>query len=180
METISKHTILRATEHPDLRLKMIDEGDIESLRKWKNLNRESFFLKSEITADQQREWYAAFRGRPDDFMFVVEQIRDARWEKIGCMGFRVLDDNSIDAYNIIRSQKIEPSSFTMADVFRNMLAYANILHKDKPIRCKVLASNPAVSWYERNGFAKLEEKDGYFLMELDKSAIKDLSPVIDN
>ena len=108
-------------------------------------------------------------------MFVVEQLTDGNWEKIGCMGFRLLaDEGCVDAYNIIRSRKIEPAGFTFADPFRLMLAYADSLCSELPIRCKVLSENPAVQWYERNGFAKVEERDGYFLMELDKTAVGDL------
>jgi hypothetical protein len=138
------------------------------------LNRNSFFLKDEITPEQQSAWFAAFRKRENDRMFVVEQQVGNKWEKIGCMGFRLLtDEGCVDAYNIIRSQKIEPADFVFADPFRLMLAYAGSLYS-LPIRCKVLTENPAVHWYERNGFAIVGEGDGYVLLELDKDSIKDL------
>jgi hypothetical protein len=107
-------------------------------------------------------------------MFVVEQQVGGEWEKIGCMGFRLLTvEGCVDAYNIIRSHKIEPADFVFADPFRLMLAYAGSLYS-LPTRCKVLTENPAVQWYERNGFAIVGEGDGYVLMELDKDSIKDL------
>jgi len=175
-----KDAIISAIGKAEFRLRMIEAGDIEDLRKWKNLNKASFFLKSDITPEQQAQWYAKFMERDGDLMFVVEQDVEGVWEKIGCMGFRVLpDEECVDAYNIIRSRKIEPAAFTMKDPFRTMLAYANELYEDLPIRCKVLSGNPAVRWYEKNKFFKLEEADGYYLMELDKSSIKDLELVVD-
>lgn len=154
------------------RLRPIGDSDIKDLRVWKNRNKGSFFVQSDITSDQQIAWFAGFQGRPDDWMFVVEQHTAGGWQKIGCMGFRKLDDEEcVDAYNIIRAKKIEPASFTMADVFRSMLKTADSKYPDLPIRCKVLIENPAVEWYERQGFSKIDRGDTYFLMELDKCGL---------
>jgi hypothetical protein len=159
----------------DFRLRPIDKGDIEELRIWKNSHKDSFFLKREITEDQQAGWFAEFVTRDDDHMFIVEQRSEKGWEKIGCMGFRhLIDEGCVDVYNIMRSRKIEPSTFAMSDPFRTMLKYAESRHPQEPIRCKVLLENPAVAWYERNGFKKISEHESYFLMELDKSKIADI------
>ena len=159
----------------DMRLRMIGIGDIEDLREWKNANKNSFFSQQDITSEQQGAWYAKFREREDDFMFVVEQMVDERWEKIGCMGFRLLlDEDCVDGYNIIRSRKVGESSFSMSDAFRTMLAYADSQHPDMPLRVKVLSGNPAVAWYERNGFATIDERDDYYLMEVDKQQLEDV------
>lgn len=158
----------------EFRIRDIDEEDIDDLRQWKNLNKNSFFLKEEITAEQQAGWFAKFREQKDDRMFVVEQRVDGEWEKIGCMGFRLLEDEGcVDAYNIIRSRKVEPADFVFADPFKLMLAYAASRYS-LPLRCKVLSGNPAVEWYERSGFSKKEEREGYFLMELDRTVIDNL------
>lgn len=168
-------TIISSATNPDFRLRSIESGDIEDLRGWKNLNKGSFFLKEDITPEQQRVWFNHFCHRAADRMFVVEQRTDDGWEKIGCMGFRLLHEECcVDAYNIIRSRKIEPASFNMSDPFRTMLAYAGRLHDNLPIRCKVLTDNPAVSWYERNGFSMVEQLEGFVLMELDKNTIENL------
>jgi hypothetical protein len=179
MGSTQKKTIVSHTGNLDFRLRMIDETDIEDLRKWKNLNKGSFFLKSDITIEQQRAWYAGFRDRVDDFMFVVEQFTGGRWEKIGCMGFRVLtEEGCVDAYNIIRSRRIKPASFAMSEPFQMMLTYACKRYRDVPIRCKVLVENPAVAWYEKNGFNKIEEIEGYYLMELDQDSIPNLNLIV--
>ena len=175
-----KNKIVGDRRYTDMRLRMIDIGDIEDLREWKNANKQSFFLKQEITPEQQGEWYAKFRERENDMMFVVEQLVADRWEKIGCMGFRYLpEERCVDGYNIIRARKVGEASFSMSDAFRTMLAYADAEYPNEPIRVKVLSGNPAVAWYERNGFKTLEEKDGYFLMEVDKQTLEDISLTVE-
>lgn len=169
-----ENTIIVSAANADFRLRAIGEADLEDLRAWKNANKNSFFLRTDITHEQQRAWFAGFSERRDDRMFVVEQRIGEAWEKIGCMGFRLLvGEDCVDAYNIIRSRKLEPASFAMSDPFLTMLAYAATLH-DEPIRCKVLAENPAVAWYERNGFSRIGSGEGYVLLELGKSRLEKL------
>ena len=156
----------------EFRLRSISATDSEQLRQWKNANKNSFFLKRDIEPEEQQKWFEGFSGREHDHMFVVEQSVGDASEPIGCMGFRRLyDEGCVDAYNIIRSRKIEPADFTMADCFRTMLKYAAIKYPDLPIRCKVLKNNPAVAWYERNGFSVIDMAADYNLMELDKNAL---------
>jgi hypothetical protein len=168
----NKNLILSSTGHTDLRLRTISQKDIGDLRAWKNENKNSFFLKQEITAEQQEKWYAAFSGREHDQMFVVEQLEGKEWKKIGCMGFRKLEEEGcVDAYNIIRSRKIEPASFTMSDAFRTMLSYAASLYPDLPLRVKVLSNNPAVEWYQINQFSVIGREKEYVLMEMKKGSL---------
>ena len=170
-----KDKVVSDTRFADMRLRMIDISDIEELREWKNANKNSFFLREDITPEQQGVWYANFRDREDDFMFVVEQrVSGDDWQKVGCMGFRLLpDEGCVDGYNIIRSRRIDGASFSMSDAFLTMLAYADAEYPDQPIRVKVLSGNPAARWYERNGFATINERDGYKLMEVDKQRLED-------
>lgn len=169
----TKNMILYLADHPELRLRSIDKADIEDLRNWKNDNKTSFFLKQEITREQQEKWYGMFVTRDYDQMFIVEQKVGEEWKKIGCMGFRKLaDEGCIDGYNIIRSRKIEPSTFTMSDAFRGMLAYASSLYPELPVRVKVLSNNPAVEWYGKNQFTTIARENDYVLMELAKDSLK--------
>ena len=94
----NKDSILTLTGHEDLRLRTINENDIEDLRSWKNENKNSFFLSQDITPEQQQKWFTAFSARENDHMFIVEQQTEGHWKKIGCMGFRRLDDEGcVDA-----------------------------------------------------------------------------------
>jgi len=178
---IEKSFIVFAKGRADFRLRSITERDIENLRVWKNRNKAFFFLKQDITYPQQQKWFQAFTSRDDDFMFVVEQLVDKEWKEIGCMGFRTLEDEGcIDAYNIMRAVKIEPSSFTMSEAFATLLKFAENRYDDLPIRCKVLIGNPAVRWYEKNDFSIIGGTNDYCLMELNKQSLKNIQLVIQN
>lgn len=175
----NKNLTLSLARFPDLRLRAIDKSDIENLRNWKNENKNSFFLKQEITREQQERWYESFSEREHDHMFIVEQLVGEYWSAIGCMGFRKLaEEGSVDGYNIIRSRKIGTASFNMSEAFRLMLAYAASVYPDLPVRVKVLSGNPAVAWYEKNDFSILNEQDGYYAMELDKNSLNDFKHFI--
>ncbi|MGQ0739698.1 MAG: GNAT family N-acetyltransferase [Bacteroidota bacterium] len=172
----SKSLILFLAGHTDLQMRTIGKSDIENLRAWKNTNKHSFFLNQDITPAQQEKWYEAFSAREHDHMFVVEQLAENKWTCIGSMGFRKLEEEScVDAYNIIRAVKIEPASFTMSEAFLGMLAYADSLYPGLPIRVKVLNQNPAVSWYQRNGFTVIGTMTHYYLMELNKDSLSNIN-----
>lgn len=170
---MNKPLILTLTDHNDLRLRSIDDNDIEDLRNWKNKNKDSFFLNKEITEEQQQKWFASFSSKENDHMFIVEQKESREWVKIGCMGFRKLEEEGcVDAYNIIRSHRIDSATFSMSDAFRVMLAYANSLYPNLPIQVKVLAHNPAVMWYQVNKFTVLKQVENYVIMQLNLNLTK--------
>lgn len=171
----NQNLILSSNKHPDLRLRTINENDIEDLRCWKNANKNSFFLNRDITQEQQKQWYKNFSLREHDYMFIVEQNVESGWQKIGCMGFRKLDNEGcVDGYNIIRAKKIEPASFTMSDAFQLMLAYAESSYKNLPIQVKVLSNNPAGEWYEKNNFSVIRHEEDHNLMVLNKDLLKNI------
>lgn len=173
--------LITLSGHADLRLRSIGQDDIEHLRVWKNANKQSFFLNQDITPEQQLQWYRNFSAREHDHMFIVEQHHQHEWHPIGCMGFRKLDDEGcVDAYNIIRSRKIDPASFTMSEAFRLMLAYAAKMYPQLPLEVKVLSHNPAVAWYHKNQFVTKETADNYHRMELDQTILNNINWTVNN
>jgi ribosomal protein S18 acetylase RimI-like enzyme len=156
--------ILIVPESFCLRLRSIDEGDLENLRVWKNRQRKRFFHTEYITRDGQIHWYADFRQRRSDFMFIVEATCGPSPSPFGCLGFRLQED-VVDVYNVIRSRTIRGQKCTMGEALIVMCSYA--LGFEKPITCAVLKDNPAVGWYERFTFEIVEERRDNFLMRLD-------------
>lgn len=164
----------------DLRLRIINETDKENLRIWKNANKGSFFLKEDISPGQQDAWFEAMQQRSDDFLFIVEQNVEPDWIPIGCMGFRVLEnENCVDAYNIIRAIRVGNASFTMGDAFKAMLVFAKDKFADLPLRCRVLHGNPAIKWYEKNGFRTIAENPDHVLMELNEPSLRGIKIVVE-
>lgn len=154
----------------DFRLRYVEERDLELLRVWKNKNKKSFFYQNEILPKQQKEWFFGFIKRPDDYMFMIELVRNTSQEPIGCMGFRVIG-NDVDIYNVIRGKKTE-TGVTMGDALQLMLNFVVSEFYNKHIICKVLADNPAVGWYERNDFTISVRKSDYFLMKFNKNKLQ--------
>ncbi len=135
-------------------------SDCENLRSWKNANRHAFFHQDLISPEAQMGWFRAYRGRPDDHMFIVEAPSD-----VGCVGFRLLE-GEIDVYNVIRGVTGSSRKGEMRDALRLMCAYALSRYGGREIGCKVLIDNPAVAWYERCGFVKRARRDTHYEMVL--------------
>lgn len=141
-------------------LRTAELTDIENLRNWKNREKEFFFYKKDITEEQQKEWFINYLNRSNDFIFILE-INDTI--PVGCMGIRRLEEEW-DAYNIILGELKYGNKGYMSRGFRRMLEFAT-KHENIPISLKVLKDNPAVSWYEKNGFQKLSSDGDHFYMK---------------
>lgn len=154
----------------NFRLRYIEGRDLELLREWKNENKKCFFYQNEISPKQQRQWFLGFIERAYDYMFMVELVSKTSLDSIGCMGFRVID-NVIDVYNVIRGNKID-AGFTMGDALHLMLNFVVLEFYNKDIISKVLSDNPAIKWYQKNGFSIKEIKGNHFVMRFDKSKLQ--------
>ena len=143
-----------------LTLRTAEEKDIENLRLWKNMNKDFFFYKNEISIEQQKTWFDQYLSRPDDFIFIVE-LNDQI--PIGCMAIRKLEVEW-DAYNIILGNSNFGKNGYMSIAFKKMLKFA-FEKNSLPITLKVLKENPAVTWYEKNGFKKISIEESHFYMK---------------
>jgi RimJ/RimL family protein N-acetyltransferase len=62
-------------ENERLRLRLIEEADLPLTLAWRNQDhiRKWFFTSEPITPEQHQGWYARYRDRDDDFVFLVEE-----------------------------------------------------------------------------------------------------------
>ncbi len=139
-------------------LRLITIDNLENLRQWKNDHREFFFFKGEITSEQQREWFDKYQERPNDYMFIV--LADNI--EIGCIGIRLID-GIWDLYNVILALTEYGGKGLMSRALMDIVHFAN-LQNFVSITSKVLKKNPAVSWYRKNGFVIISEKEDYYNM----------------
>lgn len=153
--------ILTSPSLPGLRLRAAGPGDLEDLRVWKNANVAGFFFKGEITPAMQAGWYADYRARPDDFMFIVE--KDGA--KAGCMGFRMLAGGAADTYNMIAAPAAKGKGVMKAAMLLMCSYIAEARTKD--IGCLVVKGNPAVTYYEHCGYRVVGEGEGHHVLKLD-------------
>ena len=156
-----KQKIKIKSDEDDVVLRTIEKKDIELLRKWKNDNREFFFHKKIINAEQQVKWYHFYLNNTDDYIFLVEYADS----KIGCIGFRLID-NVIDIYNVILGNKEFGGRGIMCRVLRLLCSYIMDIY-NKEITLKVLSENKARLWYIQNGFIETGKGDDHIFMKLD-------------
>ncbi len=143
-------------------LRSVRLKDAESLRKWKNANRQYFFHKEIISKDRQVEWLKDYFCDKNNFMFMVRyKNRD-----IGCIGFRKRPDGT-DIYNVILADTGLARRGFMTQALRLLLKFIEIKFKrtDK-IYVRVLKSNKvAIAWYKKNCFEKTGNFKNAHIME---------------
>jgi|694.fasta_scaffold29153_10 hypothetical protein len=137
----------------------IDE--LEILRINKNKNKNFFFLREDITPEQQLEWYEYMQNQKNNFMFVFFDNKNVPF---GCIGYRKVDD-VIDIYNVIRFVE---SDITMSKCMEKIIDEININYGELLKQVLVLENNPAITWYEKNGFEIVEHKNNFVKMVLKK------------
>ena len=146
-------------------IRNIGMNDIEELRVWKNQNKKSFFYQEEISSEEQLGWFQGYLGRQQDYMFVIEErIDDDSTHKIGCIGFRVLDDHIVDIYNVIRGEKSVRGT-RMSHVMHRLVNFIQEQFQGYKIKCDVLNDNVAREWYIKCGFSLGECFDNYSILE---------------
>lgn len=155
---MDRKIIITCGRYPDLKLVSATDADQENLRIWKNNHRTSFFYQETIQPEQQHKWFQGYLDRAEDYMFMVAEDD----YPIGCMAFRTEDEDVIDLYNIIRGEEGR-REVSMKDAMHVMLSYIIEKFPGRKIKCDVLKDNPAVRWYQKCGFAILEEKEYYIM-----------------
>lgn len=153
-----------ATLHADqpvpFSMRTIGAADTELLRKWKNDHRQFFFYKEIITEEQQQDWYRRWSLEVHDHMFIVEVDH----QNVGCIGTRLFQDTA-DVYNVILGEKQFGGKGIMSEALCAIVAFSQLLYPQLPVCVRVLQSNPAILWYERNGFARIAANNEFVTMK---------------
>jgi diamine N-acetyltransferase len=60
---------------PRVRLRLLEERDLPQTLAWRNQDgiRRWFFSSQRLTPEQHAEWFARYRQRDDDFVFIIEE-----------------------------------------------------------------------------------------------------------
>jgi ribosomal protein S18 acetylase RimI-like enzyme len=155
-------TVLTWSDRPRVRLRLADWPDAESMRVWKNANKQFFFHKEDISPEQQRAWFAQYLLRKDDHNYIAEEQNGDAFEAVGVLACRTLD-GALDVYNVMRGHRTAAQLLNMGEALGLLCEEARRSY-GLPITCKVLADNPAMAWYERNGFTPVGKGDDYVLL----------------
>jgi len=141
-------------------MRTIGADDIELLRGWKNEHRQFFFYKEIITEEQQQAWYRRWSLEAQDHLFIVEVEN----RSVGCIGTRLFQDTA-DVYNVILGDKQFGGKGVMSEALCATVAFSQLLYAGLPVCVRVLQTNPAIGWYERNGFSRVAANDEYVTMK---------------
>jgi len=141
-------------------MRTIGTGDIELLRGWKNAHRQFFFYKEIITGEQQQAWYRRWAQEMHDSMFIIEVANLS----VGCIGTRLFQDTA-DVYNVILGDKQFGGKGVMSEALCATVAFSRLLYPGLPVCVRVLQTNPAIGWYERNGFVRIAASNEYVTMK---------------
>jgi ribosomal protein S18 acetylase RimI-like enzyme len=162
MQLLNKLNIhLTVSNFPALGLKSITHQDMDTVRLWKNKHKQFFFHQEDISVEQQELWYQSFVKRPYDLMFMTTYEQNV----FGCMGIR-WQEQHWDIYNVILGNQAFGKQGLMGKCLNTLLSYAQSLKQGK-FTLQVLRHNPAVSWYQKQGFRITEEYETYFFMLCD-------------
>lgn len=136
------------------RLRPLSERDLANLAVWRNRHRMRFTDSSSVTPEGQAAWYASYRRRNDDLMYVIE-TRDGR--AIGCVSLYHVDRAAATAEFgrlMIGSTEDEGLGYAV-DASRALLEHARTALGLELVYLQVLADNrPAVALYEGLGFVR--------------------------
>jgi len=148
---------------PLVTLRPITKNDLEMLRSWKTSHKEYFYHQDHINKEQQQSWFANYESREYDKIFIVVYKN----VDIGCMGVRLKDD-AWDVYNVILGIPKYGKKGIMSKALGLLVDYSKSI-KNLPVVLEVLSDNPAIVWYQRNGFKIESETEKALIMKYSRN-----------
>lgn len=168
MPTQSKHGPIEGT---NIRLRLLEGSDIELTRTWRNQDHiRKWFVYSEIITEwQQASWFEKYQTLGDDYVYVVEQRTENGWKPVGQISVYAIDHNkkSAEYGRILVGDGAAGGKGLFFEASTLMLDYWKTNHQITNFFLEVKSDNDrAIRLYERIGFVREGEKDGYLAMRL--------------
>ena len=118
----------------------------------------------------QKLWFESYLQRADDFMLIVLNNSN---ERVGCLGFRLLEDR-VDFYNLIICEQENARKGYLSCLFDLACNEANSRFYWFLFMFSVLRKNPAMALYLQRCFVVTDEHEDY--VELTRiNKIKDVN-----
>lgn len=155
-----------------IRLRPIAAGDIEMMRSWRNRDDVRCWFRDGrvISAADQQRWYAGYRQRADDLMWIAEQAMGGSWRPLGQAALYRIDQpaGSADIGRFIAAPELRGSG-RFGVVCRMVIDHAfGPLHLAR-LGLEVRADNiRARRLYDACGFRQVAQADGFITMVLHK------------
>lgn len=131
-------------------------NDLEFLRRGKNDNRASFFHNAVITRSEQRAWFGRYQGSNREHMFIVCSSA----KRVGILGLRLIGEGKAELYNVMRvGPGTADTHGLMSRALNALIQHYSSVHGVEDFLAVVVRGNPALKWYQRNGFQIRSEND---------------------
>lgn len=167
-----KHTY--TFEYKRIKLRPLEEADIEKLRILRNQLKEYFFSQTEITPEMQHEWYANYLEKNNDIMFAIESIAqpgvfigaialyDIKWEELTC-----------ECGRTVVNKELAPEKGIGMEATIAVCLFGFEMLKLKKVVGEVLKSNERIIKVDtRAGFCIVGEDKNNYLIEMTRDTIK--------
>ncbi|HXJ84308.1 MAG TPA: GNAT family N-acetyltransferase [Candidatus Methylomirabilis sp.] len=143
-------------------LRLLEEADLPRTLAWRNQEhiRRWFVHSALIAPEQHRQWFAAYRERDDDFVFVIEETRDLR-KPVGQVSLYRVDWNRHRAeYGRLMIGEADAAGRGLArEATALLVRYAMTSLGMREIELEVFAENAtAIAIYTRCGFVVRESR----------------------
>lgn len=159
-----KDKIAKFKKHPSVikgdktYLRLLQEGDIERLRCWRNKDRDKFIYSGFISREDQKKWFKGHRKKEDDLMFIIGTLEG---KPIGAVALYKIDLSSKQAEFgrlIIGDVENRRKGFAQ-DASETLLRFGFSNLGLEQIRLEVLRNNEvAIRLYEKIGFQRTPAK----------------------
>jgi RimJ/RimL family protein N-acetyltransferase/glycosyltransferase involved in cell wall biosynthesis len=136
------------------RLRPLGEADLKLLAEWRNRHRLSFVDSSPVSVEGQARWYASYRSRDDDLMYVIETLEG---RPLGSVSLYHVDREagSAEFGRLMIGGADDEGHGYAADASRALLDHARTALGLELVYLQAIAENRrAVALYERLGFVR--------------------------
>jgi RimJ/RimL family protein N-acetyltransferase/glycosyltransferase involved in cell wall biosynthesis len=150
------------------RLRPLTEADLPLLAAWRNRHRLSFVDSTPVSAEGQERWYASYRRRDDDLVYVIETLEEGR--PIGSVSLYHVDREASSAEfgRLMIGRADDEGHGYAADAGRALLDHARTALGLRLVYLQVVADNGrAIALYERLGFERDPSHDASFARDGD-------------
>jgi RimJ/RimL family protein N-acetyltransferase len=165
--TVTKRSVGPITDGA-LTLRLLTPADLPMTRAWRNQDqiRKWFLNSDQISAEQHQEWFARYRDRDDDLMFIIEE-QDLLKRPIGQVSLYAIEwDRRRAKFGrlMIGDEDARGRGFARRAV-EILVQHAQDTLGLEELRLEVLPGNaPAIAIYEHCGFDVTEQVDGEIRM----------------
>jgi diamine N-acetyltransferase len=161
--SMAKRTIL-PIENDRIRLRLLEAQDLPMTLAWRNQDQiRRWFLNSEtISMEQHQRWYDQYSQRDDDFIFIIEEIRDLR-KPVGQISIYKIDwlERCAEFGRLLIGEPSAREKSIAKEATSLILDVAFKTLKLNRIELEVYCNNePALAIYRQCGFYEQSTLDG--------------------